>query len=216
MSTNLNLTSYSSVQQATFVKFQTTENGSPLTVRMSTYDTPVTIDGELYPAVGNLLSVTDLTNELKPSQSEVTVTLSGIPTQYMALILDNPIKGSPIEIRRAFFNASTGALLNISGNPILEFSGVINNFSVDEGWTDAASQTVTTTISLSCSSIMSILINKVSGRRTNHNDQDYWFTGDLAFDRVSVISDAVFDFGGTTPSAKPVTPDSKSAVGTAG
>lgn len=165
------------------------------------------VGGATYPAVGTLLNISQMTNEIKSSQSDVTITLSGIPTQYMSDILSNPIKGSPVEIRRAFFNASTGEFLNIPGNPVLEFVGVVNNFSIDENWTDPATQTVTTTISLVCSSTMSVLLNKVSGRRTNQSDQDYWFTGDLSMNRVSVISDAVFDFGGTTPSSNttPVT-----------
>lgn len=216
MSTSLNLSTRNSVQQATFVKFDTSEDGTPITVRMSTHDVPATIDGELYPAVGAMLSVSQITNEIKASQSDVTVTLSGIPLQYMDAILRNPIKGSPIEIRRAFFDAQTGQFLSIAGNPILEFSGVISNYAVDEGWTDYESQTVTTTISLSCSSIMSVLMNRVAGRRTNPADQDYWFEGDLSMNRVSVISDAVFDFGGTTPSAGVSTPSGKTVTGTAG
>jgi hypothetical protein len=182
---------------------------------MSTHDVPVTIDGELYPAVGALLNVTEISNEMKASQSEVTITLSGIPQEYMSAILENPIKGSPVQIRRAFFNTN-GQLLNVPGNPILEFSGVINNFNVDEGWESDSAQTVTTTISLTCSSIMSVLLNKVSGRRTNQADQTYWFPGDLSMNRVAVISDAVFDFGGTTPSTPAIAPTGTQQTGTAG
>lgn len=212
MSTALNLTSYAAIRQATFVKIVTETE----TILVSSHDQSITLAGDTYPAIGDLLAVSDLTNELKASQTDVTITLSGIPSTYMAMVLTTPIKGSKVEIRRAFFDANTGAFLSISGNPILEFSGVINNFSIDEGWTDDRTQTVTSTISLSCSSIMSVLTNKVSGRRTNHADQTYWFPGDLSMDRVSVISDAVFDFGGTTPAAAATTPSSVSMTGTAG
>lgn len=164
-----------------------------------------------YPAVGNLLGISEMTNEMKSSQSDVTITLSGIPTQYMTDILANPIKGSPVEIRRVFFDANTGQYLNIAGNPVLEFVGVVNNFSVDENWADPKSQTITTSISLVCSSTMSVLLNKIAGRRTNQADQDYWFTGDLAMDRVAVISDSVFDFGGTTPTTA-VTPSTGKTI----
>ena len=212
MSTPLNLTSYPAVRQASFVKI-VTDSG---TILMSSHNQSVTIEGDTYPAVGDLLGISDLTNELKASQSEVLITLSGIPAGNLATVLDTPIKGATVEIRRAFFNVQTSALLAIAGNPILEFSGIVNNFNVDEGWTDDKSQTVTSTISLSCSSIMSILINKVSGRRTNHADQTYWFEGDLSMDRVGVIADAVFDFGGTTPASAAKTPSSISLTGTAG
>lgn len=210
---NLDLTPYSSVQQATFVKFQTSENGIPITVRMSTHDTPITIDGELYPSIGALLSVSQITSEMKPSQGDVSIVISGIGNNYLSTILNNPIKGSPVEIRRAFFTTA-GQMLNIPGNPMLEFSGVINNFAVDEGWSDFTSNTVTSTISLTCSSTMAVLINRVAGRRTNQADQEYWFPGDLAMNRVPVISEAIFDFGGTTPSQVATTPTGKTVTNT--
>jgi hypothetical protein len=131
---------------------------------------------------------------LKATASDVSITLSAIPNQYMADIIANPIKGSPVEIRRAFFNANSSQILDIPGNPVLEFSGVVNNFSFDEGWA-AGEQSVTTTATLVCSSIMSVLAKRVSGRRTNQADQNFWFPGDTAFNRVAVIADATFDFG---------------------
>jgi hypothetical protein len=216
MTTALNLAPYQSIQQATFVKIQFTENGNPVIVRMSTYDVPfnITEDGGTfqYLPLGALLSISEFTNETKVSQSDVEITLSGIPEQYMSGIIANPIKGAPVEIRRAFFNAQTGQFLSISGNPVMEFRGIVSNFSIEEGWGDQNSQTVTTTITLSCSSIMSVLANKVTGRRTNKPSQNYWFNGDLAMDRVAVISDAVFDFGGTTPTTAPTTSAAKTII----
>lgn len=206
MASSLNLSNKAAVQQATFVRMEITENGLPVIVRMSTHDVPFTItelDGQpyLYPAVGALLNVSTITTDNKASQSDVTVTLSGIPNQYISQIIANPIKGSPVQIRRVFFDATTGAYLNIPGNPTIEFNGIVNNFTFDEGWSDPTSQQVTTTASLVCSSTMSVLANKVSGRRTNQADQDYWFPGDKSFNRVAVIADQIFDFGGDTPSA---------------
>jgi hypothetical protein len=200
MATSLNLSSYKSVQQATFVKMTITEGGLPVVVRFSSHNVPFAItesDGSTvtYPAVGALLSISDISADLKSTQGDVSVTISAIPNQYMADIIANPIKGSPIEIRRAFFNANTGQFLAIAGNPVLEFTGVVNNFSFDEGWSDSSSQSITTTATLVCSSILSVLNNKVAGRRTNQADQAAWFPGDTAFNRVAVISDATFDFG---------------------
>lgn len=211
MSTSLNLTGYSAVQQATFVRLVFNEAGSDVVVRISSHSTPFSIterDGIAYsyPAVGTLMNISPMTNEIKSSQADVVVTLSGIPTQYMEDIISNPIKGAAVEIRRVFFDATTGQVLNIAGNPILEFVGVVNNFNIDEGYSSLDSQTITTTISLSCASILSLLSKKISGRRTNQGDQNYWFPGDLAMNRVAVIANATFDFGGKTPAASTVTP----------
>lgn len=200
MASTLDLSAYTAVQQATFVKMTITENGLPVVVRFSSHNVPFAItesDGNtvIYPAVGALLSISDISADLKSTQGDVSVTLSTIGNEYMADIIANPIKGSPIEIRRAFFNAVTGQFLAIAGNPVLEFTGVVNNFSFDEGWSDMGAQSITTTATLVCSSILSVLNNKVTGRRTNQADQTSWFAGDTAFNRVAVISDAIFDFG---------------------
>jgi hypothetical protein len=205
MTTALNLNSYQSLQQATFIRMVFSENGTEVVVRVSNHNTPVTIrenDGNnyVYPAVGTLLNVTQMTNELKSSQADVTVTLSGIPNQYMSDIIANPIKAAPIEIRRAFFDIN-GNLLNITGNPILEFVGVVSNFSVDEGWTKYDSQSVTTSIALTCASTLSVLNKQESGRRTNQADQTYWFPSDNSMNRVAQLAEAVWDFGGTTPAS---------------
>jgi hypothetical protein len=206
MASALDLTSYSALRQATFVKMTVMEAGSPVVVRMSSNNVPVQItesDGTAYTYVanGNLLNVTAVTSDMKATQNDVTITLSGISNNYIADIIAAPIKGNPVEIRRAFFNADTGAMLAIAGNPILEFIGVVNNYAVDESWSQQNTQIVTSSISLICSSTMSVLMHKVAGRRTNQADQNYWFPGDNCFNRVAVIADQVFDFGGTTPSA---------------
>lgn len=203
MTTALNLTPYVGIQQATFIRMVFTQNGSQVVVRVSNHSTPFSItesDGQSYsyPAVGTLLGVTQIANELKSSQADVTISLSGIPGQYMSDIVSNPIKAAPVEIRKVFFDTS-GNFLNIVGNPVLEFVGVVSNFSIDEKWTNYSSQTVTSTINLTCASTLAVLSKQEAGRRTNQADQNYWFPGDNAMNRVASLTDAVWDFGGTAP-----------------
>jgi len=203
MTSALNLTAYRGIQQATFIRMVFTQNGSQVVVRVSNHSTPFSIvenDGESYsyPAVGTLLGVTQITNEIKSSQADVTISLSGIPQQYMADIVANPIKAAPVEIRKVFFDTN-GNYLNITGNPILEFVGVVSNFSIDEKWTNYASQSITSTINLTCASTLAVLSKQESGRRTNQADQLYWFPGDNSMNRVASLTDAVWDFGGNTP-----------------
>jgi len=203
MTTALNLAPYVGIQQATFIRMVFTQNGSQVVVRVSNHSTPFNItenDGQSYsyPAVGTLLGVTQIANELKSSQADVTISLSGIPAQYMSDIVSNPIKAAPVEIRKVFFDTS-GNFLNIAGNPILEFVGVVSNFSIDEKWTNYSSQTVTSTINLTCASTLAVLSKQEAGRRTNQADQNYWFPGDNAMNRVASLTDAVWDFGGTAP-----------------
>ena len=188
----IDLSTYKAVQQATFVRMAITVNGLPEVVRMSTHDVPFTLtefDGQdyEYPCVGALLTVSGIDADIKAKQNDVTI--------------NNPIKGSAVEIRRVFFNAVTGQKLDIPGNPVVEFSGIVSSFNFSEDWSEDGSQTVTTTASLNCSSAYSVMQNKVSGRRTNQADQNFWFPGDNAMNRVSVIAEESLYLGGTTPSS---------------
>ena len=202
----IDLTAYNAVQQATFVRMAITVNGLPEVVRMSTPDVPFTLtefDGQdyVYPCVGALLSVSGIDADIKAKQNDVTIVLSAIPNQYIEEIINNPIKGSPVEIRRVFFNATTGQKLEIPGNPVVEFSGIVSSFNFSEDWPEDGTQTVTTTAALNCSSAYSVMQNKVSGRRTNQADQTFWFPGDNSMNRVSVIAEESLYLGGTTPSS---------------
>ena len=203
----INLAAYKGVQQATFVKMNITVAGLPVTVRFSSHDVPgliVESDGEsyLYPAVGALLSVSGIDADIKAKQNDVTIVLSTIQNEYMNEIINNPIKGSAVEIRRVFFDIATGQFLNIPGNPSMEFSGVVSNFNFSEDWNENGAQSVTTTATLTCSSFLSVLQNKVAGRRTNQADEDFWFPGDNAMNRVAVIAEESQYLGGTTPSTQ--------------
>lgn len=214
----IDLSTYKNVQQATFVRMEITENGLPVVVRMSSHDVPFPIteyDGQtyVYPCVGSLLGIGEITYDYKSSMSDVSITLSAIPEQYMNDIINNPIQGSPVEIRRVFFNGETGQFLNIPGNPTVDFTGVINSYTFDED--DNGGQDITFTATLTCSSFLSVYNKAVSGRRTNQADQDYNFPGDHCFDRVAVISEQSYYLGGTTPSAKTSTAASVTMTNTA-
>lgn len=203
----INLTQYTGVQQATFVRMGITVDGSPYVVRMSSHDVPFAItefDGQLYtyPCVGALLQVSGIDADIKAKQNDVTITLATINNEYIDDIVNNPIKGSTVEIRRVFFDIATGQFLNIADNPVVEFSGVVSNFNFNEDWNEDGTQSVTTTATLTCSSFLSVLKSKVSGRRTNQADQSYWFPGDNAMNRVAVVALESQYLGGTTPSTQ--------------
>lgn len=206
----INLSSYKAVQQATFVKLVLTVDGVQEIVRMSSHNVPFSItefDGTAYtyPCVGSLLNVTPADSQLKATQADVSITVSGIPKTGLPDLLhdtiDNPIQGSPVEIRRAFFDPTTGQVLNIPGNPVVEFTGVVSQFSLSSDWDENGKMAVTSNIILVCQSQMSVLNSKVAGRRTNQSDQTYWFPGDNSMNRVSVIAQSEFNFGGGTPNA---------------
>jgi hypothetical protein len=187
----LDLSTYGSIQTNLFVRLDI-PGYSVLT--FSDYHKELTISGTNYTGLGQLLNISNTSGSLRATPEDVTVTISGIPNNNAQVILNNRIKGSDIQIRRAFFNPQTGQLLNIAGNPAGKFYGVVNNFEISDEL-DMGSDMGTFTLILTATSVVELLNNKVSGRRTNPLDQKQWYPNDKSMDRVPSLAKTNFNFG---------------------
>jgi len=192
-----NLDSYTSVKVGLFVRLQidqyrTTSSGaySSEVLRFSDYDAPVTINGETYTALGEFLSVTSSTSELRPSENPVTIGLSGIPTNNINEIVHSKIKGAPISIYRGYFNQAGVQIGDFGGR----FIGSVNNYSIQEEF-DIDSRTSSHILMLECSSSVGLLSQKIAGRKTNPQSQKTFYPSDTAMDRVPTIKGTKFNFG---------------------
>lgn len=185
----INLSNRNSIASALFIKWQIPDFS---TAYISDFNSPVTINGETYTSIGNLMSVGSITTELQASRNEVSIGLSGVPTGSISTILNQQIKGSTVEIYRGFFNPQTLALLDLSpnNNPVLKFKGIVTNFDISDD-VDTDTLTATTSITLTCNSIVEILSNKVSGRRTNPTD----FASENSMDKVRALANSNLQFG---------------------
>ena len=100
-------TTITSVQQAdiSHAMFIDLEVGANVYYVSNAY-TPITIDGNLYNELGILLSVTDFTDEIKATEGDITISVSGIPseTNYITRVLEAPILGGNVTLRRGFFH----------------------------------------------------------------------------------------------------------------
>lgn len=188
---SVDLSAYRSVQPALFVRLDI--EGYDI-LRFSDFNRPYILEGELYSNLGGLLNVSTSASELRATASEVSIVISGIPAGTVSEILNNNPKGSALQIKRAFFNPVTGEILPVPGNPATKFIGIVSNYAMDEDW-DFRGQQSTFTISLICSSVLSVLQNKVVGRRTNPYDQEKFYPGDNSMDRVPTVSNTSFQFG---------------------
>ena len=161
---------------------------------------PVIYNGQTYEALAGFLSVSEIQSNISNANDEIQIAISAIPANYIALTLDTQIKGGEVNIYRAFFDYTTQEV--ITNAVYRRFTGIISNFSVQED-VDAGNResTVSHTITLIASSIMGVLENKVSGRRTNRQDyQMVWpelnnSASDPSMDRVEVLFNSSFDFG---------------------
>lgn len=191
------LSSYTSVRVGLFVRLQidqyrTTSGGgySAQVLRFSDYDTPLTINGETYTPLGEFLSITSSTSELRPSENPVTIGISGIPTNNINEIVHSKIKGAPINIYRGYFTNAGVQIGDFGGR----FIGSVNNYSIQEEF-DVENRTSSHMLMLECASSVGLLSQKISGRKTNPQSQNTFYPNDTSMDRVPTLKGTKFNFG---------------------
>jgi hypothetical protein len=207
MSSNLDLSSYQNILQTSFVKLVVPAYG---TLRMSNYDVPIQItesDGQAYTysPMGTILAISEFNNELRPSNTDVTISLATIDQDFIPAMMAYNIKGSLVEIRRAFFDTTTHQMLAIADNPSLRFTGVIANYNFSDTLNDYT-QSNTTTINVSCSSIVKVLQSKKTGQITNDATRKSLYPGDIM----------TINLGGTGFQFEVLTTDSHGGIATFG
>lgn len=194
---SVNLTSYRAVRTATFVRlhideYRTTSGGAYTnqTLRFSDHDQAFTINAETYTPLGRLMGVTNTTSELRSTNDAVTITLSGIPNSSIAEIVHSKLKGSEIRIYRAYF---TEAGVQI-GTTQERWIGAVNGYNLEEEF-DVIAHEATNTVQINGLSTIGLLQQKLSGRRTNPESMQKYFSADTSFDRVPTLIGSQFDFG---------------------
>lgn len=186
----IDLSPYSAIQAALFCKI---EIPGEATVLISDYDREITIGGDTYSALGQFMSITESTSELRLNNAEISITLSGIPNTEIADFMSQPVKGSKVTVIRGIFAPNTGTLLAIAGNPVGKFKGVVNNYAIIE---EHEGLVASSTIELICKSQVGLIQGRIAGRRTNPADQRAFAPNDPSMDRVPSLANAKINFGG--------------------
>jgi hypothetical protein len=196
MSTNIPAVQRSAIEHGVLIDLTLDEE----TYYISNCYKNVTHNGNEYLALAGFLNTSDIQNNISNANDEIQVSLSAIPSTYIAATIGQPIKGGEVNIYRAFFDYETQEV--ITGEVYRRFTGIISNFSVQEDIdTQATTPEVTHTITIIASSIMGVLENKISGRRTNKQDFEIVWPelgnnpADPSMDRVEALFNSSFDFG---------------------
>lgn len=186
------------IRYADFVRITT----ASATYLFSTAPTAITVsavDANPFTGLSQLVSIGSATRDIKSTANETTVTLVGIDTTMLSLVLGAGIKGSEIEMWHGFFDAS-GALITTGGTGGLYqyFTGYINSFSISEQWMEEVRGYVGT-VTVSASSIQLILQNRTAGRYTNDNAWKQFDPSDTSMNRVNFIQTINYQFGKNAP-----------------
>lgn len=184
----------------TIPEYKATANSTPVSTILTFSDAPfktgIVYDGLLYAGLGTLLNVTSTTSELRPSSSELTITISGVPNTSISEIVNSKIKGCSVAIFRALYDPNNGgnALDINAGNVLARYRGFVNNYTLTEEY-DVVSRTSKNALLLICKSSIDVLQNKMAGRLTNPTSNKRFYPNDLSMDRVPALQNTSFNFG---------------------
>lgn len=166
---------------------------------------PVTVSGITFSNLGSLLTIGDVQRDVKATSFDMSISLTGIDPNNVALILSSDIKGSIVEIWRGFLDSDN----QIITTPTLQFfkrwTGIVNNVSISEDWNEQARSRVAT-CTITASSMRRILENRIAGIKTNKTVWQFFYPGDASMNRVDAISNTYFDFGGKPSTGSVSTP----------
>jgi hypothetical protein len=162
------------------------------------YDITVpAIDANPFTGLSQLVKVGTAQRDIKSTANETTVTLVGIDTANLALVLGANIKGSQVEMWHGFFDVDNQLITGAGSGLYQFFNGYINAFSISEQYLEEA-RGYFGTVTISASSIQLILQNRTAGRYTNDPSWTFWNSGDTSMNRVNYIQTINYQFGKTT------------------
>ena len=183
------------IRYADFVRITT---GSAV-YRFSTAPYAITvssIDALPFDGLSQLVKVGSAQRDIKSTANETTVTLVGIDTANLALVLGADIKGSEVEMWHGFFD-NNNQLITGAGSGLYQFfNGYINSFSISEQYMEEV-RGYLGIVTISASSIQLILQNRTAGRYTNNPSWTFWNSLDNSMNRVNYIQTINYQFGKT-------------------
>jgi len=176
------------VNNAEFVKLTIVNpNSSTVVHTFSSSYKNETIAGTSYVALGGLLMVGTQQRDLRVSSADTTVTLSGLSSDNIYLVLGTQIKGSLIEIYRGFYDDNYNLV-----NSVKRYDGIITSYTITE---DRENTTDNFIISVNCSAYKVVLENRIAGRKTNSQSWKEFDPTDISMDQVQALDGAYFNFG---------------------
>ena len=149
----------------------------------------ITYDGNTYTELGSFLAVGEFTEDIKTTNGDLSMVLTGIPAGNVQTVMQNPVKGGVVKIFRAFFDDNYTVT-----NVYPRYNGLITNYSISES-VSLDQGDITNSVAISVASINTILENRVNGQRTTPQDRVRYFPGDTTFARVPIINNTAYDFG---------------------
>lgn len=195
MSTTMDALNSPNIRHAEFVRMVVGKAPATTTYTFCNAAAAVTVDGITFSGLGSLLGIGDVQRDVKATSFDMSISLTGIDPNNVALILSSNIKGSMVEIWRGFLDSNNQIITTPTQQFFKRWQGIINNVSISEDWNEKMRSRVAT-CTVTCSSMRRILENRIAGIKTNKTVWQTYYPNDTSMDRVDAISNTYFDFGG--------------------
>ena len=145
---------------------------TPVNITDNSFSLTSSVSGSsiTYTASPFLVATPTFTEETDLTKTSLNITLSGADTTFISTVLNENIVNDSVDIFRGLLD-SNNALI---ADPILLYSGNIDTFQINESETES---NVTLTVVSHWADF-----DKKSGRQTNNNSQQRFFSTDVGMD----------------------------------
>ena len=192
MTTTMAALSAANIRHAEFIKLSV--GSTPTVYTFCNAAASITVSGTTYSNLGSLLMLGSVQQDMKNTAADLTISLTGIDPNNIALMLSSNIKGSLVEVWRGFLDTNNQIITTPTTQFFKRYTGIINNVSITENFDDKTRVRVAT-CSIACCSMRKVLEARIGGMKTNQKSWQFVYPNDTSMNRVSVISNQYFDFG---------------------
>jgi len=145
-------------------------------IRLTDYDRTISALSTTFTASPHLLDIDSAVESSALKVGATKIVLSGAEQTYVSLFLSN----SYIDVRARIWKAVLDSSDAVQGDPILVFDGRITGYEIED-----SGDTSRVTVNLASHWKD---FQKKSGRKTNHNVQQLFFSGDKGFEFASIAA----------------------------
>ena len=141
-------------------------------------DVDISWDGNTYYGDGQALNLGEISETSDIQVSKTTLTLSGVDREWTTQVYTEDYIDRSVKIYLGLFNSETAELIL---DPTLIFEGFIDEPVIQE---DPDSNTLTVAVTATNHWVD---FERTPGRRSNHEEQQLYFLGDMGFEFISEI-----------------------------
>jgi hypothetical protein len=158
--------------------FTNSTNGGEEEYNLTDYHRDILVDDTVYSALGSLIAFGGLLEDTENKINSINVSLSGIDSTMISVLLQYYFIDRKIEIWRAFFQESDDTMID---DPVKIFDGRMDEPVITE---DPDQGTVTVAIT-AANHFVDFM--RRPGRHTNNEEQQSYFLGDRFFEHVGKV-----------------------------